>query len=79
MGGPLRSKYTHHRRYPSILAHAFFCGQYVKLDDPENIPSGMVRSLLPQLRLSCKAFDHEGLNYSFADVRDAINYHARSR
>lgn len=51
----------------------------MKLDDPEKFSSGMVRSLLLQLRLSCEAFDHEGLNYSFADVRDAIKYHVRSR
>lgn len=51
----------------------------MELDDPENISSGMVRSLLTQLRLSCKIFGHEGLNYSFANVCDAIKYHVRSR
>ena len=40
---------------PSILAQAFFCGQHMELDDPENGPCGIMRSLLSQLILSYKS------------------------
>ena len=39
------------------LLLAFFCGEHLQKDDPDNGPAGMMRSLLAQLLLAYRDFD----------------------
>ena len=56
------------------LLLAFFCGEHLQKDDPDNGPAGMMRSLLAQLLLAYRDFDLRTIqrmqNLNYDDVTD---------